>query len=366
MKNLKKASIFSGLSKILFFWFLLSNALFLFAQNLPEPPEFIPYRKGDKWGFCDRNKKIVIECKYDGALPFSEGLAAVKLNGKWGYIDKTGKEVIAPEFDLVRNFSEGFAAVEQNGIWGYINKKGKIIIPMKYVGTWSFSEGLAVVQKNGELYDKYGYIDKNGKEVIPVKYERASNFSNGIARVKLNGKEFYIDKTGKEVDSNILGDINSRYGNLFTLVSYTKYVSEFRLKFNIITLYNVAKLEEINNFIDSNKDFFYNLGIIGINSKGDILNLHNLVNEKLKILGYIIETDEKFDVEIYVALDILMKIRKLDIENFNSVNELKIELNKISKKYELLDLSTDDGVFGVETLERIEELVKIMEKENKD
>ncbi|MEO0288538.1 MAG: WG repeat-containing protein [candidate division WOR-3 bacterium] len=363
MKNFPKTSF---LSKMLFFVFLLLKALLLLAQNLPEQPELILCRKGDKWGFCDRSKNIVIECKYDAAFAFSEGLAAVKLNGKWGYIDKTGKEVIPTKFDLVRNFSEGFAAFEQNFMWGYIDKKGKIIIPAKYNGTWFFSEGLAVVQIKGEWYDKYGYIDKKGKEVIPAKYDIASNFSKGIARVKLGWKEFYIDKTEKEVDSNIVREINSRYRNIFTLVSYKKYVDEFRLKFNIITTYNVAKFEEINNFIDSNKEFFYNLGIISIDSKGDVLNLQNLVNEKLKILGYIIETDGSFGVELYVALDILMKIRKLGINSFNSVNELKIELNKISKKYGFLDLKIDDGVFGGETLARIEELEKIIENENKD
>lgn len=28
-------------------------------------PDLIPYRKGDKWGFCNRKKEIVIECVYD-------------------------------------------------------------------------------------------------------------------------------------------------------------------------------------------------------------------------------------------------------------------------------------------------------------
>src|SRR5947209_576914 len=32
----------------------------------------IPYRKGDKWGFCDGRKQIVIEPKYDEVSPFSE------------------------------------------------------------------------------------------------------------------------------------------------------------------------------------------------------------------------------------------------------------------------------------------------------
>jgi hypothetical protein len=52
----------------------------------------IPYRKGDKWGYCDRNKKIVIPIQYDGAMPFNEGLARVKVKGKWGYIDTKGTQ----------------------------------------------------------------------------------------------------------------------------------------------------------------------------------------------------------------------------------------------------------------------------------
>lgn len=44
----------------------------------------IPYRAGDKWGYCDWNKKLVIKPTYDDARPFEEGLAAVLLKNKWG------------------------------------------------------------------------------------------------------------------------------------------------------------------------------------------------------------------------------------------------------------------------------------------
>ncbi len=92
MKTFKQTSVFSGLSRVFFLMFIFLNSGLLTAQTLPNPPELIPYRKGDKWGFCDRNKKIVIGCKYDFAGPFSEGLSIVKLNGKWGFIDANGNE----------------------------------------------------------------------------------------------------------------------------------------------------------------------------------------------------------------------------------------------------------------------------------
>lgn len=62
-----------------------------------QPP--IPFRKGDKWGFSDKNKKLIIDAKYDEALQFIEGLAAIKLNDKWGIIDKTGKQVIPLKYE---------------------------------------------------------------------------------------------------------------------------------------------------------------------------------------------------------------------------------------------------------------------------
>jgi serine/threonine protein kinase len=202
----------------------------------------IPFRKGDKWGFSDVNKKIIIEPKYDFAQPFSEGLAAVKLNDKFGYIDKTGKEVIPLKYDGVSPFKEGLAivfiesssdrkmgfinnlgvelvpliysfdliAVEEfyfsdnteelinvklNAKYGFIDKAGREIVPFKYDWASGFSEGLAKVGSN----NKFGFIDKTGNEVIPLKYDSALSFSGGFARIELNGKVGFINKNGEMV-----------------------------------------------------------------------------------------------------------------------------------------------------------------------
>ena len=149
-----------------------------------------------KWVYIDKSGKEVIPFKYDYAMSFSEGLARVELNGKYGYIDKAGKEVIPIKYDEGRYyFCEGLTALKLNGKWGFIDKTGKEVIPFKYDYAWAFREGLANVKLNG----KYGYIDKAGKEVIPIKYDNAMSFSEGLASVNLNGKSGFIDKTGKEV-----------------------------------------------------------------------------------------------------------------------------------------------------------------------
>jgi hypothetical protein len=46
--------------------FLIATLWALWASCL-HSQELIPYRKGDKWGFCTPDKKIVISPKYDDA-----------------------------------------------------------------------------------------------------------------------------------------------------------------------------------------------------------------------------------------------------------------------------------------------------------
>ena len=195
--------------------------------------------KEKKW-WVEKKKKyktgeVVIPFKYDNALNFSEGLAAVELNGKWGFINKSGKEVIPLKYDSIRSFSEGFAAVKLSDKWGYINKSGKEVIPLKYDYVENFSKGLAEVVLNGitikinksdknvtpSIYGrrskygnvlefneglapvmslfKWGYINKSGKEVTPLKYDHALGFSEGLAAVEINNKWGYVNKSGKEV-----------------------------------------------------------------------------------------------------------------------------------------------------------------------
>ena len=67
----------------------------------------------------------MIPCEYDDFRDFSEGFAAVELDGKWGFVNENGEEVGPCEYDEVGDFSEGFAAVELDGKWGKVNTRGE-------------------------------------------------------------------------------------------------------------------------------------------------------------------------------------------------------------------------------------------------
>ena len=137
----------------------------------------IPYRKGNKWGFCNEDKKIVIDCIYDNVHRFSEGLASVTLNFRNGFINKSGNLVIPNIYNRTRNFSEGLAGVELDGENGYIDISGNLILTGNYTQYFDFKEGLARVKVNG----KWGFIDKTGELAIPCLYDNAFDFNEGLA-----------------------------------------------------------------------------------------------------------------------------------------------------------------------------------------
>jgi hypothetical protein len=91
-----------------------------------------PIRVGDEFGYIDTGGEVVIEPQFSLALPFDDGLAAVKPKegDLYGFIDTTGELVIQPQFCYAGDFSEGLALVrtESDDPWGYyIDTTGKIV-----------------------------------------------------------------------------------------------------------------------------------------------------------------------------------------------------------------------------------------------
>ncbi len=191
--------------------------------------DLIPYRKGNKWGFADRSKRIVISPRYsetwpmrggiarvvfqekfgfvdvsgkeivppryDGADDLIDGLARVYAHGKWGYIDAAGAEVVPLSYDLAGPSRGGAALVKQNGAWGLVDSAGRQVVPLRYTSIdFAFVEDTARVT----LGDRYGFIDQKGTEIIATKYEFARPFREGLAAFR-NKKWGFVNRAGVEV-----------------------------------------------------------------------------------------------------------------------------------------------------------------------
>ena len=139
----------------------------------------------DFCGFIDIRGEPVIEfdepCK---SYRFSEGLASVwsslEDDPLAGYINTCGEMVIPPLFDYGSTFTEGYAAVQVDGKWGFIDRAGRYTVPPVYEDAlYGFSHGLARVRENGV----YRFVDPGGVPAFDRSFANATSFRNGLARV---------------------------------------------------------------------------------------------------------------------------------------------------------------------------------------
>jgi hypothetical protein len=94
-----------------------------------------------KYTFIDSFGNVISGQRYDYALPFSEGLAPVRMGKLWGYIDRKGVMIVAPRFDSASSFAEGLGLVSENGLFGYIDPTGAYAIKPAFQNCREFCRG---------------------------------------------------------------------------------------------------------------------------------------------------------------------------------------------------------------------------------
>lgn len=229
------------------------------AGKTAEPPKadivrLLPVKQEDKSGYIDAKGSLVIAPQYDEAKPFSEGLAAIRIDKLWGYIDGSGAIKISPQYKFAGEFSDGLAFVmppgeekkiskgggglvamtagnsgrleskpksekDNAGTGGYIDPSGKMVIGPRFHESEKFSEGLALVclkpkiigftsyltisglaQESTVLQTrKISYVDKSGNPITMAEFDDGKGFQSGMAWVMSGKKWGLMDKSGKNV-----------------------------------------------------------------------------------------------------------------------------------------------------------------------
>jgi hypothetical protein len=132
----------------------------------------IPYRRRNKWGYCDVNAKVIIETKFNFAERFKGNFALIQdKNDKWGTIDKQGNLVLLPTIRDKPIITDADVFLIRSG-----DNHGI----MDYAGNYILSPIYDLSYTQLEIHKKYitmrkdsksGLFTKSGKEVIPCKYE---------------------------------------------------------------------------------------------------------------------------------------------------------------------------------------------------
>lgn len=87
------------------------------------------------------------ESGFDPHYEFHDGLVRFVENQKFGYKDREGRVIVKPRFFDACDFSEGLAAVRngKTSAWGYIDTAGRLAVPPRFRQAKPFRDGLAAV-----------------------------------------------------------------------------------------------------------------------------------------------------------------------------------------------------------------------------
>jgi len=152
----------------------------------------IPWRRGDQWGYIDRDGQWAIEPRFESAQLFHGGYASVTSGGRGQLIDTQGR--------VVRDVGAGWIAPPDHGLtrvgtamrWGFLTPDGEWpdVLPfatlrVDFAGTrfvdsrpLEFSEGLALVSRIAS--HRWQLVDDSGRTLATARFDWLEDAGGGV------------------------------------------------------------------------------------------------------------------------------------------------------------------------------------------
>ena len=176
---------------------ICGDTAFMFGDSFSDGIARVVAVPGEPRRFMNLKCDFLSTVKFEDANSFSEGLAAVKVDGKWGYIDTKGNISIEPQFFWAGDFEGGLAQfkIDKLGgaLIGFINKKGEVVIEPRFntAGSFGVGSGKVVLATMGFM-DNAVWIDRQGN-IVPDKLALAPDPNYKLKPiVKVKGYEGQI------------------------------------------------------------------------------------------------------------------------------------------------------------------------------
>lgn len=124
-------------------------------------------------------------------------LVLIETRHKFGYENKDGKIIIEPQFEEAKSFIGSYAIVKNNGKYGVIDIEGKFVINCLYNEIKHLFSDVFAVKKNEENDDwNFGVIDIRGKIILNFEHKYIECHNEQIFHCfSLEGKYDYLFNT---------------------------------------------------------------------------------------------------------------------------------------------------------------------------
>lgn len=131
-----------------------------------------------KYGYIDKQGKIVIPAQFIYAEDFSEGLAVVQKDYKYYFINPQGEQAFDKQFsNRPLPFKHGYSGVKKtNKKCVYINKQGEVCSDEYYNLTSFYPNGIALVQKSNNVNERC--LTSINTDLVEI--GNAANYGMGI------------------------------------------------------------------------------------------------------------------------------------------------------------------------------------------
>ena len=166
----------------------------------------------DKFGFIDKNGKVVIKAQYDDVQYFHEGIAVcAEKDEEYGLttyhiLNKEGKELFkltSNDYDCIGVYNDGFLPAMKDNEIVYLDSTGKIAYTLCKVGESSRENfGVFYCKDDRSVFcegDMYGLKDNENNIVLRAKYDVLTYGNDGIYVAKKGSKFGAIDFTDKVI-----------------------------------------------------------------------------------------------------------------------------------------------------------------------
>ncbi len=215
----------------------------LYEDLMPISDGRIPFKRNGEWGLMDEANRVIMEpVGFESMSHFSEGRSIVLKDGKYGYIDRDGRMVTELVFDDARDFQDGLATVKKEGKYACIDLSGNLCVGFISEIPIVFHEGKAAVaiprtdrisgeetRTKSDTYVRkrygytcgslFGYIDRHGVFLIEPTYQEAHDFEDGLALTCKNDRFGFINDRNEIVVPHIYLEANKFKEGLASVMS---------------------------------------------------------------------------------------------------------------------------------------------------